>query len=100
MFPFSGKLSIVFYLILVWLIFLQSVIKESPGSFKQVITRAIYYFLPLKSVNFICCGLMIHLLSVLTAPSSSKVNHSNSKKKFFFNISLHYRSLTKDVTFF
>lgn len=60
---------------------LQLVIKESPGSFKQVLKRTIYYFLPLKRVNFICCGLMMHLLSMLTASSSSKVNHSNSKKK-------------------
>lgn len=59
---------------------LQLVIKESPRSLKQVIKSIIYYFLSLKSVNFICCGLMMHLLSMLTTYSSSKVNHSNSKK--------------------
>lgn len=64
---------------------LQLVIKKSPGSFQQVIKRTVYYFLPLKSVNFICCRLMMHSLSVLSASTSSKVTHSNSDT-FFLNI--------------
>lgn len=56
---------------------LQLVIKESPRSFKQVIKGIIYYSLPSKRVNFICRGLMLHLLSTFIASSSSKVNHYN-----------------------
>lgn len=57
---------------------LQLVRKESPGSFKQVIKKTIYYLLPLESVNFICCGLMMRLLSMLIPSNTLKVNHSNS----------------------
>lgn len=78
----------------------QLVVKESPRSFKQVIKRTIYYFLPLKRVNFICLGLMMHLLSMLTAASSSKVNHFNSKKKKKICIIHLLYFLTKNICFF
>lgn len=63
---------------------LRLVIKKIPGSFKQVIKKTIYCFLPSKCIGFYFCGLMIHLLSVLIASGSSEVNHSQSKKKKTF----------------
>ena len=43
---------------------------------------------------------MMHLLSMLTAASSSKVNHFNSKKKKKSVLFNYYVFLTKNICFF
>ena len=63
MFHILSKLAIMFYLILVCTVYFQE--KKNTKTFKQVIKKIICYFSLLEGIDFICCELMVHLLSVL-----------------------------------